>query len=80
VKFRDGKSSTIKCLAKSVHVYTDGHRMVKRALCSDDVRGTASGVKVSANVERPLTFADIRMTGVDYAPSLNRSVLFTLSS
>ena len=77
MKFKDGRSSTIKGQAKSVHVYTDGHRMVKRALCSDDVRGIASGVRISENVERPFTFADIRTTGANHAPGLNHSALLT---
>jgi len=77
VKFGDGESSVIKGEAKSVHIYTDGHRMRKYALLPNDKRRMVTGVKVSSNVERPFTFADIRTTGADYTPSPNHSVLPT---
>ena len=80
VKFKDGESSAIKGQAKSLQVYTDGCRMSKRALFSNETGGTVSGARASANVRRPFTFADIHTTGADYAPaSLNHSVLFTCS-
>lgn len=78
MRFRDGESSAIKHEPKSVHVYTDGHRMRKCALPSHKPSGVAHGAKISANTERPFTFANIRTTGVDHALVPNHSTLFTL--
>ena len=78
MRFRDGKSSTIKHKARSVHVYIDGHRMRKSVLCPQDMGGTVSGAKISANTERPFTFADIRTTGANHTRGgHNHSTSFT---
>ena len=80
MKFQDGKSSTIKGMGKSVHIYADGHRMCKRALLPQDSSGQATCVRTSKNTKRPFTFADIRTTGTDTLLPLgpNHPVLFTL--
>jgi len=75
VKFGDGESSVIKNRGKSVHVYTDGHRMGKRPLLPYETRGKVAGVRISQGTERPFIFADIRTTGTDYPPITNLSYL-----
>ena len=67
----------MKDRGKSVHVYTDGHKMRKRALFPHHKHGEVSGVKISENAERPFVFADIRTTGASCPPAPNNSVLFT---
>ena len=66
MKFRDGKSSTNKAKGKSVHVYMDGKRLVKRASFPHQMCGQVDGMRISENVKRSFTFADIRTTGASY--------------
>jgi len=61
VKYRDGKSSTIKGRAKSVHVYTDGRKMRQYVSLPHETHGKDAGVAVSKNTIRPFVFADIRI-------------------
>ena len=75
MKYRDGKSSAIKGRGKSVHVYTDGHRMRKLAVFPQSTNGRVRGVRVSENIIRPFVFADIRTTGAGHPHNPNHSVL-----
>jgi hypothetical protein len=68
VKYRDGKSSAIKGRGKSVHVYTDGHRMRKVAVLPHETHGKVPGVRISETAMRPFVFADIQTTGADFFP------------
>lgn len=80
MKYKNGESSVIKSRGKSVHIYTDGHRMRKRALFPHETRGKVAGVMVSEGEERPFIFSDIRTTGTGYPPIIDHFVLFTQCS
>ena len=69
MKYRDGKSSAIKGRGKSVHVYTDGHRMRKVAVLPHETHGKVPGVRISDTAMRPFVFADIQTTGAIFFQS-----------
>lgn len=72
VKCNDGKSSTIRGRAKSVHVFLDGQRMRKCAYLSRNTSVKIGGVHVADNAMRPFVFAAIQTTDEGAEPDNNR--------